>query len=154
MSDRRIPLSIPAILGNEAKYLAECVETNWVSTRGPFVDRFEKMLADVSGTRAAVACASGSAALHVALMVAGVEADDEVLVSDLTFIASANAVRYCGAWPVLIDAEPTYWQIDPQKLADFLARECRVVSGRLINRASGRESALSCRSMCLATRAR
>jgi len=138
MPDRRIPLSIPAILGNEAKYLTECVETNWVSTRGPFVDRFEEMLARTSGTRSAVACASGSAALHVALMVAGVEAGDEVLVSDLTFIASANAVKYCGAWPVLIDAEAMYWQIDPQKLEDFLRRECQVVDGVLINRTSRR----------------
>src|SRR5688500_13694589 len=104
MPDRRIPLSIPHILGNEGKYLAECVETNWVSTRGPFVDRFERELAQATGTSGVVACATGSAALHVALLVAGVEAGDEVLVSDLTFIASAAAIKYCNAWPVLIDA--------------------------------------------------
>jgi perosamine synthetase len=138
IADRRIPLSIPHILGNEGKYLAECVETNWVSTRGPFVDRFERELAGVTGAQHVVACASGSAALHVALLVAGVEANDEVLVSDLTFIASAAAIKYCNAWPVLIDAEPLYWQMDPQKLADFLQRECHVVSGRLVNRTSGR----------------
>ena len=138
MAERPIPLSIPAILGREAEYLVECVQTNWVSTRGPFVDRFEQMLAETTGTKHAVACASGSAALHVALLVAGVEADDEVLVSDLTFIASANAVRYCGAWPVLIDAEPVYWQMDSQKLEDFLGRECTSAGGRLVNRRSGR----------------
>jgi len=133
-----IPLSIPCMLGNEARYLAECVETNWVSSRGPFVDRFEQMLAAATGTRYAVACVNGTAALHVALLVAGVEPDDEVLVSDLTFVASANAVRYCGAWPVLIDAEPEYWQMDPQKLSDFLERECRSSNGGLVNRTSGR----------------
>ena len=126
------------MLGNEARYLAECVETNWVSSRGPFVERFEQMLAMVTGTRHAVACVNGTAALHVALLVAGVEPDDEVLVSDLTFIAPANAVRYCNAWPVLIDAEPEYWQMDPQKLADFLERECRASNGSLVNRTSGR----------------
>src|SRR4051812_42206214 len=108
---KAIPLSVPCMLGNESQYLAECVETNWVSTRGPFVDRFERMLEGVTGTRHAVACVNGTAALHVALLVAGVNPDDEVLMSDLTFIASANAVRYCNAWPVLIDAEPIYWQM-------------------------------------------
>jgi perosamine synthetase len=140
MTDRPKPicLSIPHILGNEARYLTECVETNWVSTRGPFVDRFEQMLAEATGVRRAIACTSGSAALHVALLVAGLEPNDEVLVSDLTFIASANAIRYCGAWPVLIDAEPVYWQMDPQKVADFLERECVVSNGQLTNRKSGR----------------
>jgi perosamine synthetase len=138
MTDKPIPLSVPHMLGNEASYLAECVATNWVSTRGPFVDRFEAELARVGGVSHAVATTSGTAALHVALLVAGVKPDEEVLVSDLTFIASANAVRYAGAWPVLIDAEPEYWQMDPQKLADFLARECRADKGGLVNRTSGR----------------
>jgi perosamine synthetase len=138
MSDADIPLSIPHMLGNEARYLAECVETNWVSTRGPFVDRFESEVAKASGVRHAVATMNGTAALHVALLVAGVKPDEEVLVSDLTFIASANAVRYAGAWPVLIDAERDYWQMDPQKLHDFLARECRVENGALVNRSTRR----------------
>lgn len=134
----RIPLSVPAMLGNEGRYLAECVETNWVSSRGPFVDRFEAQLASVTKRRHAVACSSGTAALHVALLVAGVERDDEVLVSDLTFVASANAIRYCGAWPVLIDAEPTYWQMDVEKLASFIDSGCTSQGGRLRNRATGR----------------
>ena len=126
------------MLGNEARYLAECVETNWVSSGGPFVGRFERDVARAMGTRHAVACATGTAALHVALLVAGVEPDDEVLVSDLTFVASANAIRYCGAWPVSIDAEPTYWQMDVEKAVDFLERECRWAGGRLIDVATGR----------------
>ncbi len=133
-----IPLSVPVMLGNEARYLEECVRTSWVSSVGPFVDRLERDLARVCGVSHAVACVNGSAALHVALLVAGVQPDEEVLVSDLTFIASANAIRYCGAWPVLIDAEPEYWQMDPQKLEDFLARECTAKDGALVNRTTGR----------------
>ncbi len=134
----RIPLSAPAMLGNEARYLAECVATNWVSSRGPFVDRFEAQLAALTGRRHAIACATGTAALHVALLVAGVEPDDEVLVSDLTFVASANAIKYCGAWPVLIDAEPVYWQMDVDKLASFITTCCTSQGGTLRNRATGR----------------
>jgi perosamine synthetase len=96
------------------------------------------MLVDYVGTKHAVATVNGTAALHVALLVAGVDPDDEVLVSDLTFIAPANAIRYVSAWPVFMDAEPRYWQMDPQKVADFLDRECRWQNGRLVNRTTGR----------------
>lgn len=134
----RIPLSVPAMLGNEGRYLAECVDTNWVSSRGPFVDRFEAQLAALTNRRHVVACASGTAALHVALLVAGVEPDDEVLVSDLTFIATANAVRYCNAYPVFVDAEPVYWQMDVNKLSAFLTTGCTSDNGTLRNRVTGR----------------
>jgi perosamine synthetase len=86
----------------------------------------------------AVATVNGTAALHVALLVAGVQPDDEVLVSTLTFIAPANAIRYVGAWPVFIDAEPAYWQMDSQKVVDFLEQECRWTNGELRNKTSGR----------------
>src|SRR5256885_12422468 len=89
-----IPLSVPHISGNEWKYVKECLDTNWVSSVGPFVDRFERILAERTGTGHAVATVNGTAALHVALLIAGVCADDEVLVSTLTFIAPANAARY------------------------------------------------------------
>ena len=133
-----IPLCVPEIRGNEWKYVKECLDTNWVSSAGPFVDRFERAVADRVSTRYAVATVNGTAALHVALLVMGVQADDEVLVPALTFVAPANAVRYAGAWPVFIDAEPDYWQIDPQKLADFLNKECRW-NGKLINKTTGRQ---------------
>jgi perosamine synthetase len=96
------------------------------------------MVADYVGTQHAVATVSGTAALHVALLVAGVQPDDEVLVPALTFIAPANAVRYAGAWPVFMDAEPQYWQMDPQKVTDFLERECLWTNGELRNKNSGR----------------
>jgi perosamine synthetase len=133
-----IPLCAPEIGGNEWRYVKECLDTGWVSSVGAFVDRFESELAREVGARCAVAVQSGTAALHLALRVAGVEPDDEVLVSTLTFIAPANAVRYVGAWPVFVDAEPRYWQMDPAKAIEFLESSCRWQGGELRNRATGR----------------
>lgn len=138
MSETFIPLCVPELRGNELKYLTQCVDTNWVSYVGAFVSDFEQSMARFVGTKHAVATNSGTAALHIALLVAGVEPDDEVLVSDLTFIAPANAIRYCNAYPVFMDVTPDYWQMDAGKVAEFLERECRVESGRLVNRTSGR----------------
>ncbi|MGA3007496.1 MAG: LegC family aminotransferase [Opitutaceae bacterium] len=129
---------VPEIRGNEWRYIKECLDTNWVSSVGSYVDRFEKLLAGLAGTRYAVATVNGTSALHVALLVAGVEPDDEVLVSSLTFIAPANAIRYVGAWPVFIDAEPRYWQMDPAQAVDFLEQACRWDGQALRNRRTGR----------------
>jgi len=133
-----IPLAAPAIHGNEWRYIKECLDTEWVSSVGPFVDRFENEIAARVGTRYAVATVNGTAALHVALLLAGVKPEDEVLVSTLTFIAPVNAIRYVGAWPVFIDAEPDYWQMDPSGVVDFLERRCRWHKGALHNRSTGR----------------
>ncbi len=133
-----IPLCVPELRGNEWRYVKECLDTNFVSSVGPFVDRFETMMAEVAGTRFAVATVNGTAALHLALLVEGVRADDEVLVPSLTFIAPANAVRYVGAWPVFIDSEPNHWQMDPEATREFLEKECSPVSGGLRNRRTGR----------------
>jgi perosamine synthetase len=133
-----IPLCVPEICGNEWVYVKECLDTNWVSSVGTFVSRFERELAAEVGTRYAVAVVNGTAALHIALLMADVQPDDEVLVSDLTFIAPANAVRYVGAWPVFIDAEPTYWQMDAQKVQDFVEKECHWHNGALVNGHTGR----------------
>jgi perosamine synthetase len=133
-----VPLCAPEIAGNEWLYVKECLDTGWVSSVGAFVERFERAVADAVGVRFAVATTSGTAALHTALILAGVEAGDEVLVSTLTFIAPANAIRYLGAWPVFIDAEPTYWQMDPARVEDFLAHGCERRGGDLINRVTGR----------------
>jgi len=133
-----IPLSVPEIRGNEWKYVKECLDTNWVSSVGSYVERFEKMVAEQAGTKYAIATVNGTAALHIALLLAGVQADDEVVVSTLTFIAPANAIRYAGAWPVFIDAEPRYWQIDPAGVVDFLEKGCRWDGQALRNRLTGR----------------
>lgn len=133
-----IPLCAPEIRGNEWAYIKECLDTNWVSSVGEYVDRFERALAAASGTRFAVATSSGTSALHTALMVAGVEAGDEVLVSTLTFIAPVNAIRYVGAWPVFIDAEPDYWQMDTGRVAQFLEQNCERRGSALYDRATNR----------------
>jgi perosamine synthetase len=138
MPEGFIPLCVPEIRGNEWIYIKQCLDTNFVSSVGPFVDRFERELAARVGTQYAVATVNGTAALHIALLVAGVQPDDEVLVSTLTFIAPVNAIRYAGAWPVFMDAEPEYWQMDPQKVADFVERECRWKNNELRNKVTGR----------------
>jgi perosamine synthetase len=134
-----IPLCVPEIRGNEWLYVKACLDSGWVSSVGGFVDRFEGAMADRMGVKRAVATVNGTAALHVALRVAGVEAGDEVVVSTLTFIAPANAVRYLGAWPVFMDAEPRYWQLDVAKLTSFLRQGCDRGAGGLRNRATGRK---------------
>src|SRR5512141_1678127 len=138
VGDDGIPLCVPEIRGNEWSYVKECLDTNFVSSVGPFVDRFESQLANRVGARHAVATASGTAALHVALLVAGIEPDDEVLVSTLTFIAPVNAIRYANAWPVFIDAESKHWEMDAAKVVEFLDKECQWQAGELRNRHTGR----------------
>ncbi|HKZ05508.1 MAG TPA: LegC family aminotransferase [Methylomirabilota bacterium] len=135
---RSIPNAVPHLAGNEWKYLKECLDTNWVSSAGPFIERFERAVAAFVGVPHAVATVNGSAALHVALLAAGVERGDEVLVPDFTFIATVNAVAYCGAHPVLLDVDPVSWGLDAQKTADFLSGECRREGGRTVNRTTGR----------------
>jgi perosamine synthetase len=133
-----IPLCVPEIRGNEWAYVRECLETGWVSSVGRFVERFERAIAERLGARHAVATVNGTAALHVALMLAGVERDDEVLVSTLTFIAPVNAIRYVGAWPVFIDARASDWQMDPDAVAAFLRQRCERRRGLTVNRVTGR----------------
>jgi perosamine synthetase len=133
-----IPLCVPEIRGNEWAYIKECLETNFVSSVGPFVNRFEQKLATHVGAKYAVAVVNGTAALHIALLVAGVRPDDEVLVPTLTFIAPVNAIRYVGAWPVFVDAEPEHWQMDVHQVMDFVEQECHWTNGELRNRATGR----------------
>jgi perosamine synthetase len=126
MSRERIALAEPTLGGNAGRYLEECLATNYVSSMGPFVERFEREFAAFVGTRYAVACASGTAALHLAFTVLGVGPGDEVLVPSLTFVASANPVRYVGATPVLVDSEAETLNLDPQLVADELRRRARL----------------------------
>jgi perosamine synthetase len=133
-----LPLCVPEIRGNEWKYIKECLDTGWVSSVGSFVERFEKEVANFVNAGFGVATVNGTAALHIALQVAGVMPGDEVLVSTLTFIAPVNAIRYTGAFPVFIDAEPNYWQMDPQRVRDFLEKECQWRGDTLYNRKTSR----------------
>jgi dTDP-4-amino-4,6-dideoxygalactose transaminase len=121
-SEARIPLAIPTIGGNAAAYLQDCLDTNFVSSVGPYVERFERAFAERIGSRYAVACASGTAALHLALLVLDVGPGDDVLVADLTFVASVNPIVYVGARPVLVDAEPRTYGMDPALVVAELER--------------------------------
>lgn len=129
---RFIPLSVPNLHGNELKYVTEAVETEWVSTGGGFIVRMEKELAAALHTEQAVAVQSGTAGLHLALQLCGVEAGQEVLVPTLTFIAAVNPVRYCGADPVFLDCDNSLC-IDPDKLEAFCAAQERAPDGTLVD---------------------
>lgn len=114
-----VPLHLPTFAGNEGKYVSECIDTGWVSSVGAFVNRFEQDLARYTGAKHAVAVTTGTAALHVALLMAGVQAGDEVLCPSLTFVATANAISYTGAVPHFVDVEPTTMGIDAHAIRAY-----------------------------------
>lgn len=113
---KRIYLSTPHMSGNEQKYIQDAFDTNWIAPLGPNVDAFEKELASLVGVRGAAAVSSGTAAIHLALRLLGVQKGDKVFCSSLTFIASANPIVYLGAEPIFIDSEPETWNMSPQAL--------------------------------------
>jgi len=117
---KRIYLSPPHLNGREMELLKEAFESNWITTLGPQVDAFEREMCEKIGVRAAAAVASGTAALHLSLLILGVEKGDEVLCSTLTFSATANAIVYCGASPVFVDSNRASWNMDPPMLAEEL----------------------------------
>jgi perosamine synthetase len=116
MMHRFIPVAAPVLAGNEKKYVLDCLDSTWISSTGVYIDRFEKAFAEFCGTKHAVTCSNGTTALHLALMALGVGPDDEVIVPTLTFVATANAVVFCGGRPVFVDAEPATWNINPALL--------------------------------------
>lgn len=136
-----IPLCTPSLEGNEALYLQQCIETTYVSSVGPFVNRIEAMVAEATGTASAIATSSGTTGLHVALTAVGVEPGDLVILPAFTFIASANAIAHCGAQPWLMDIDPASWTMDTQLLARCLEKETERRDGMVIHRASGRRVA-------------
>lgn len=119
-----IPLSLPNIAGNEAKYVQECLETGWISTAGDYVTKFEENFSNWIRSDSAVSTMNGTAALHLSMLVAGIKQDDLVVMPNVTFVASANAIRYVGAEPVLIDIDVDSWQMDLNLLESFLHHEC------------------------------
>ena len=133
-----VALHEPRFAGNELAYLKDCLDTTMVSSIGPFVDRFEAELATFTGAARAVAVVNGTAALQVALRLSGVEAGDEVLVPALTFIATTNAVAYCGAIPHFVDCDERTLGVDPRALADHLRTATEQRGGFCVNRATGR----------------
>lgn len=133
-----IYLSEPKFCGKEWEYVKECLDSGWVSSAGGFVGRFEQEIAAFLNVKHAIATVNGTAALHIGLLLIGVQPNDEVLMPTLSFIAPANAVKYVGAYPVFIDVESDYWQIDTEQMRRFLRDECHIDSGVLRNKLSGR----------------
>jgi perosamine synthetase len=122
---RAIPVGAPALVGREREYVLDCLDSTWISSSGTYVERFEREFARFCGADHAVACVNGTAAVHLALMALGLGPGDEVLVPALTFVASANPVRYCGARPVFVDSEPVTWNVDPRRLAAAITPRTR-----------------------------
>ncbi len=133
MSKKIIPLSIPVIGGNELKYVKDCLDSGWISSVGSYVNRFEEDICRRTGAKHAIACVNGTAALHTALLLAGVKAHDEVIVPTITFIASVNAVSYVNASPVFMDCDDFY-NIDPVKTKEFIETRTVMRGGFSYNR--------------------
>lgn len=133
-----IPLAVPVFAGNEKNYLEECIDTTFVSSVGKFVDRFEKDMAEYAGCKRAVVCVSGTNALHMSMMLVGVERDDEVLTQALTFIATCNAISYIGAHPVFIDVDKSTMGLSPNALKEWLVKNAEVKNGQCYNKNTGR----------------
>ncbi|MFG0216188.1 LegC family aminotransferase [Brevibacillus porteri] len=133
-----IALHEPNFQGNEWAYVKECLDTGWVSSVGKYVDKFEEMLKELTGTKRAVAVVNGTAALHICLKLVGVEQDDEVIIPALSFIATANAVAYCGAIPHFVDSSEETLGLDPVKLDEYLQEIAVVRDHACYNKQTGR----------------
>ena len=137
-TDEFIPLHAPLFIGNEKKYLDECIDSTFVSSVGKFVDRFEEMVAEYTGAKKAVVCVSGTNALHMAMLLVGVERSDEVLTQALTFIATCNAISYIGAHPVFIDVDKETLGLSPDAVSTWLTKNAVIKDGQCYNIHTGR----------------
>jgi perosamine synthetase len=125
MTQWRIPVASVDVSGNEEKYVVDAVRSSWISSTGPYVSRVESEFAELCGSRAAISVCNGTVALHLALLALDVRPGDEVLVPSLTYIATANAVRYVGGEPVFVDVDPGTWCMDPQQVEAAISRRTR-----------------------------
>lgn len=133
-----IHLHEPLFIGNEKKYLNECIDSTFVSSVGKFVDLFEEKIAEYTGSKKAVVCVNGTNAIHLALKLVGVKQNDEVLTQSVTFIATANAISYCGAEPIFIDVDRDTMGLSPDSLRAFLVDHTDVKSDGCYNKITGR----------------
>lgn len=133
-----IPLHVPIFFGNEKKYLEECIDSTFVSSVGNYVNLFEEEMAHFTGAKKAVACVNGTNALHMALLLAGVKQNDEVITQPLTFVATANAICYCGAVPVFVDIDKTTLGLSPDALKQFLIENADEKNNIYYNKVTGR----------------
>ena len=133
-----VPLHVPTFRGNEKKYLNECIDTTFVSSVGKFVDRFEEMMVEYTGTQKAVVCVNGTNALHMAMLLVGVEREDEVITQALTFIATCNAISYIGAHPVFIDVDKDTMGLSPDAMEAWLKENAAINGESCYNKRTGR----------------
>jgi perosamine synthetase len=133
-----IPLHEPFFCGNEKVYLNECIDSTFVSSVGKFVDQFEEQISRFTNSNFAVATVNGTSALHVALLLAGVEQGDEVITQPLTFVATCNALSYVGAYPVFIDVDKETLSLSPEKMEHFLKQKTEQINGVCRNRVTKR----------------
>jgi len=133
-----IPLSVPNLKGKELEYVTHAVETEWISTAGPYIIDFENNIAEYVGAEGAVACQNGTAGLHLALLACGVTKEDEVIVPTLTFVAAVNPVKYVGAEAIFMDCDDSL-TMDPIKLASFCENECELQADKLMNKRTGKQ---------------
>ena len=133
-----IPLHEPRFLGNEKKYLNDCIDSTFVSSVGKYVDRFEEEFAKKVGSKYAIATVNGTAALHVSLILAGVEKNDEVITQPLTFVATCNAIDYTGAKPIFIDVDLDTMGLSPDSLKQFLESNCEVLDNKCHNKTTNK----------------
>tara|TARA_B110000114_G_scaffold173855_1_gene201828 strand:- start:7611 stop:8750 length:1140 start_codon:yes stop_codon:yes gene_type:complete len=133
-TDSFIPLHEPRFLGNEKKYLEECIDSTFVSSVGKFVDQFEIEVAKFTGAKYAIATVNGTSALHIALLMAGVSKNDEVITQPLTFIATCNAISYIGAQPIFVDVDKETLGLSPEKLDHFLKHNTKIINNQCINK--------------------
>nr|WP_315023642.1 DegT/DnrJ/EryC1/StrS family aminotransferase [uncultured Aminipila sp.] len=123
----RISIANPIFNGNEKKYLNECIDTGWISANGQFIHAFEEKFAKFCGTKYALACSNGTVTLHLILSALGIGPGDEVIMPTLTYIATANAVAYCGATPVFVDSEEDTWNINPKKIEEKITPNTKAI---------------------------
>jgi len=133
-----IPLHEPKFIGNEKKYLNECIDSTFVSSVGKYVDVFEEKIASYTGAKYAIATSNGTSALHISLILAKVEQDDEVITQPLTFVATCNTISYCGANPLFIDVDKNTMGLSPIALKDFLENNTKVKNQQCINNKTGK----------------
>jgi len=133
-----VPLHAPRFIGNEKKYVSEWIESTFVSSVGKYVDRFEEMICEITGAKYAIATVNGTCALHVSLKLAGVQPDEEVITEPLSFVATANAISYCGARPIFLDVERKTLGLDPTALERYLQAHARIKEDTCYNTATGK----------------
>lgn len=124
---KRIPVAQPALIGNEKKYVNDAIKTNWISSIGKYITKFETVFADFCNVKYALACSNGTGALHLALLSLGIKQGDEVIVPTLNYVTGANAIKYCNATPVFIDSEWETWNLDPTKIEAKITKKTKAI---------------------------